>query len=68
MQIKCSKICHSFCSSGLDIVELCSSIPIHVVEVVIFGRPAFLRDGEGFDLFSYGKSDPLRDVEELFNK
>jgi len=66
--IKCAKICHSVCSGGLDVAELCATTPIHVVEIAIFGRPAVIRQGEGFDLFSNGQCDPISDVENLFKK
>jgi len=60
--IKCAKICHSACSEGLDVAELCASAPIHALEVVIFGRPVLLKEGEGFDLFEDGESDPISDL------
>lgn len=66
--IKCAKICHSICSGGLDVAELCATTPIHVVEIAIFGRPVFLEEGEGFDLFENGECDPISDVEKLFKK
>ena len=49
--IKCAKVCHSACSGGLDVAELCASAPINMVEILIFGRPVII-EGEGFDLFS----------------
>merc|ERR1712176_1742238 len=36
---KYAKICHSACSGGLDVVELCASAPINILEIGIFGRP-----------------------------
>ena len=49
--VKCAKICHSVCSGGLDMAELCASAPINLVEIAIFGRPVIL-EGQGFDMFS----------------
>ena len=66
--IKCAKICHSACSGGLDIAELCATAPIHALEVVIFGRPVLLKDGQGFDLFAPGECDPISDVTDMFFK
>lgn len=65
--IKCAKICHSVCSGGLDVAELCASAPINVVEILIFGRPVILED-QGFDLFSGEDCDPISEVEKLFKK
>ena len=64
--VKCAKICHSACSGGLDVAELCASTPINILEIGIFGRPVVI-EGEGFDLFSKNP-DPLDDVEKLFKK
>ena len=64
--IKYAKICHSTCSGGLDIAELCASAPIHILEIGIFGRPVVI-EGEGFDLFSKD-ADPIDDVKKLFEK
>ena len=66
--IKGAKICHSVCSSGLDVAELCASAPINMVEILVFGRPVILKESEGFDLFSNGKCDPINDIEEMFKK
>ena len=59
--IKCAKICHSACSGGLDLAELCASAPINLVEILIFGRPVII-EGEGLDLFSKN-ADPVKDIE-----
>jgi len=59
--VKCAKICHSACSGGLDVAELCASAPINILEIGIFGRPVVI-EGEGFDLFSKNP-DPIGDVE-----
>lgn len=64
--IKCAKVCHSVCSGGLDVAELCASAPINILEIGIFGRPVVV-EGEGFDLFSKNP-DPIDDVEKLFKK
>ena len=64
--VKCAKICHSACSGGLDVAELCASAPINILEIGIFGRPVVI-EGEGFDLFSKNP-DPIDDVEKLFKK
>jgi hypothetical protein len=64
--IKCAKVCHSACSGGLDVAELCASAPINILEIGIFGRPVVI-EGEGFDLFSKNP-DPIDDVEKLFKK
>ena len=64
--IKCAKVCHSVCSGGLDVAELCASAPINMVEILIFGRPVIIEDG-GFDLFSKD-ADPIEDIEKLFKK
>ena len=70
--IKSAKVCHSVCSGGLDIAELCATAPINGIEIFIFGRPVLLEEGQGFDLFSNGENDPIDDVanaaEKLFNK
>lgn len=66
--IKCAKICHSVCSGGLDIAELCATMPIHAFEIIIFGRPVLLKDDQGFDLFSNGKTNPIDDVTDTFFK
>lgn len=66
--IKGAKICHSVCSGGLDVAELCASAPINLVEIVIFGRPVILKESQGFDLFSDGGSDPISDTEEIVNQ
>ena len=55
--IKFAKVCHSDCSSGLDVAELCASAPINMVEIVIFGRPVVL-ESQGFDMFSKD-TDPV---------
>lgn len=52
--IKWVKVGHSICSGGLDIAELCATAPINALEILIFGRPALLQEGQGFDLFSKG--------------
>lgn len=57
--IKCAKVCHSICSGGLDVAELCASAPINMVEIAIFGRPVVV-EGQGFDLFS-NNPDPIQD-------
>ena len=62
--VKCAKICHSACSSGLNVAELCASTPINILEIGIFGRPVVI-ESEGFDLFSKNP-DSLDDVEKLF--
>jgi hypothetical protein len=49
--IKYAKVCHSVCSGGLDLAELCASAPINILEIGIFGRPVVI-EGGGFDLFS----------------
>ena len=54
--LKFGKACHSICAGGLDILELASASPIHVLEIFIFGRPALLDIGDGFDLFQSGSS------------
>ena len=64
--IKCAKVCHSACSGGLDVAELCASAPINMVEILIFGRPVII-EGGGFDLFSKD-ADPVEDIEKLFKK
>lgn len=64
--IKCAKVCHSACSGGLDVAELCASAPINMVEILVFGRPVII-EGEGFDLFSKD-ADPIEDIEKLFKK
>lgn len=61
--VKCAKVCHSVCSSGLNVAELCASAPINVLEIGIFGRPVII-EGEGFDLFSKD-SDPIEDAENI---
>jgi len=63
--IKYAKICHSVCSGGLDIAELCASTPIHALEILIFGRPVLLKNGQGFDAFEMGDTDP---IEQFFDK
>lgn len=64
--IKCAKVCHSACSGGLDVAELCASAPINMIEILIFGRPVIIED-VGFDLFSKD-ADPIEDIEKLFKK
>lgn len=64
--IKCGRVCHSACSGGLDLAELCASAPINMVEIMIFGRPVIV-EGEGFDLFSKD-ADPIEEIEKLFKK
>jgi hypothetical protein len=59
--IKCAKICHSICSVGLDVAELCATAPINILEIGIFRRPVVI-EGEGFDLFS--KNPDLIDDSE----
>ena len=70
--IKGVKICHSVCSCGLDVVVLCASDPINIVEIAIFGRPVVLKKSQEFDLFSDDGSDPISDTEkiviQIFNK
>lgn len=61
--VKSAKVCHSVCSGGLDVAELCASAPINMVEILIFGRPVVIEDG-GFDLFSKD-ADPVEAVEKL---
>lgn len=57
--VKYAKIGHSICSGGLDIAELCSSTAIFAIEILIFGRPALLKEGQGFDAFEMGETDPI---------
>ena len=64
--VKCAKVCHSACSGGLDVAELCGSAPINILEIGIFGRPVVI-EGEGFDLFSKDP-DLIDDVKKLFKK
>ena len=66
--IKGAKICHSVCSGGLNVAELCASAPINIIEIAIFGRPVILKESQGFDLFSDGGSDPISDTEEIVNQ
>jgi hypothetical protein len=54
-----AKCVHSICSGGLDLAELCATTPMHAVEIVIFGRPVILDEGQGFDLFCSSPSDPI---------
>ena len=61
--VKCAKVCHSVCSGGLDVAELCASAPINMVEIAIFGRPVVI-EGQGFDMFSKD-ADPMDDIERL---
>lgn len=61
--IKCAKVCHSVCSGGLDVEELCASAPINMVEIAIFGRPVII-EGQGFDIFSKD-TDPVEDIEKF---
>lgn len=61
--VKCAKVCHSVCSGGLDVAELCASAPINMVEIAIFGRPVII-EGQGFDMFSKD-ADPMDDIERL---
>jgi len=42
--------------SGHIILELASASPIHVLDIFIFGRPALLDIGQGFDLFQSSSS------------
>lgn len=63
--IKGAKVCHSVCSGGLDVAELCAAAPINMIEILIFGRPVIL-EGEGFDLFSKDP-DPVEAVEKLLS-
>ena len=64
--VKCAKICHSACSGGLDVAELCASAPINILEIGIFGRPVVI-EGEGFNLFS-NNPDLLDDIKKLLEK
>ena len=64
--VKCAKVCHSVCSGGLDMAELCASAPINIVEIGIFGRPVVI-EGQGFDLFSKD-TDPIEDVTNRLKK
>jgi len=64
--IKGAKICHSVCSGGLDMAELCASAPIAGLEIAIFGRPVVM-EGQGFDLFSKNP-DPLKEMHSIFKK
>ena len=64
--IKCAKVCHSVCSGGLDVAELCASAPINMVEIAIFGRPVII-EGQGFDIFSKD-TDPVEDIEKFLKK
>ena len=57
----------AICSRGLDVAELCASTPINVVEIVIFGRPLFLEEANGFDLLSES-SDPVSDIPDILSK
>lgn len=70
--VKYAKVCHSVCSGGLDIAELCATSPINGLEIFIFGRPVLLEEGQGFDLFSNEENDPIDDIakeaEKLFKK
>ena len=63
---KYAKICHSACSGGLDVAELCASAPTNILEIGTFRRPVVI-EGEGFDLFSKNP-DPIDDVEKFFKK
>lgn len=63
--IKYAKICHSVCSGGLDIAELCAKTPIHALEIVIFRRSVLLKDGQKFDLFASVETDPISDVDDV---
>lgn len=63
--VKYAKICHSVCSGGLDIAELCASTPILAIEILVFGRPALLKAGQGFDAFEMGEIDP---IDKFFDK
>ena len=65
--IRGAKICHSIYSGGLDITELCASISVNMIEILVFGRPVILKEGEGLDLFSKGPSDPIEDLQKLMN-
>lgn len=67
--VKYAKVCHEICSVGLDIAKLCAGTPIHVLEILIFGRPVILDKG-GFSLFQeiHENSDPLDDLKQLFKK
>ena len=64
--VKCAKVCHSVCSGGLDVEELCASAPSHIVEIVIFGRPIVI-EGNGFYMFSKD-TDPVEDIGNLLKK
>ena len=59
---KYAKICHSTCSIDFDVVELCASALINILEIEIFGRPVVI-EGEGFDLFSKNP-DPIVHVKK----
>ena len=67
--VKVAKTCHSVCSGGLDVVELCASTRIYIVEIAIFGRPVLLESDEKFDLFSDGSNtNVIESIEKLFEK
>jgi hypothetical protein len=58
---------HSVCSGGLDIAELCASTPIHMVGIIVFGRLVILQESNGFDLFSNGKCNSIKDMNKIFS-
>ena len=64
--VRYAKICHSACSGGLDVAELCALAPINILEILVFGRPVVI-EGEGFDLFSKNP-DSIGEVKKLFKK
>lgn len=64
--IKCAKLCHSACSGGLDVAELCAAAPINGIEIAIFGRPVIIED-QGFDLFSTD-ADPVKGILSILEK
>ena len=64
--LRCAKVCHSVCSGGLDVAELCAAAPINMVEIAIFGRPVVI-EGQGFDMFSKD-NDPIEDIENILKK
>jgi hypothetical protein len=64
--IKYAKVCHSACSGGLDVAELCASAPIAGLEIAIFGRPVII-EGQGFDLFSKN-ADVVNDIQGFWKK
>jgi hypothetical protein len=51
-------MCHSICSGGIDIAELCDTAPLNVVEIAIFGRPVVIEKD----------NDVIDDITQLFDK